>query len=80
MAWKAVAPKTGSPGSKTVGKNTYHWCPHHGFWTVHKPSECTLATNEPAALNVPANRPMTFAEAATAVIENDDDGYETAQE
>jgi hypothetical protein len=81
MAWKAVEPKTGSPGSKTVGKTVYHWCPHHGFWTVHKPSECTLATNEPAAPTVPPKRPMTFAEAAAAVIENDnDEGYLSAQE
>jgi hypothetical protein len=81
MAWKAVAPKTGSPGSKTVGKTIYHWCPHHGFWTVHKPSECTLATNEPAAPTAPSSRPMTFAEAAAAVIDNDDEeGYQSAQE
>jgi hypothetical protein len=82
MAWKAVPPKSGSPASKTVGKTNYHWCPHHEFWTVHKPSECTLATKMPAtpsgspaaALAAP-RRPLTFAEAAAAIVENESESF-----
>ena len=22
---------------RPIKKNTYHWCPHHEIWTVHKP-------------------------------------------
>jgi hypothetical protein len=83
MAWKAAPPATGSPGSKTVGKTVYHWCPNHSFWTVHKPSECTLAPKEPVAPpTTPTRRTMTFAEAAAAAVaEGAGDGvYEDTQE
>jgi hypothetical protein len=78
MAWKANKPKDGEASSKTVGDITYHWCPHHGFWTAHKPSECTLAINALAESNKPAGkspakRSLTFAEAAAAVAGNHDD-------
>jgi hypothetical protein len=72
MAWKGDKPKDGESGSKTVGNLTYYWCPHHGFWTAHNPSECTLAINAPADAKKAANkgtpkRTMTFAEAAAAL-------------
>jgi hypothetical protein len=72
MAWKGDKPKDGESGSKPVGNLTYYWCPHHGFWTAHNPSECTLAINAPAdakkpAARGPAKHTMTFAEAAAAL-------------
>ena len=33
-AWKAIAPKSGEPATKKVGKYNFHWCTHHGFWTA----------------------------------------------
>ena len=43
-AWKDVAPKEGEEQTKEVKvkgkKKTYHWCPNHKQWTLHKPSEC----------------------------------------
>jgi hypothetical protein len=76
LAWKAVAPKAGTPTLQTVGKTVYHWCPHHCFWTVDKPEECTLAKNVPAGPPAATNQPtpprrMTFAEAAAALVEDD---------
>ena len=41
-AWKLVPPKPGETQTKSVNEKTYHWCPHHKMWTLHKPSECKL--------------------------------------
>ena len=30
--WKSTAPKEGDPHTKTVGKRTFTWCPHHKYW------------------------------------------------
>jgi hypothetical protein len=42
--WKLKEPKDGEPNTKRVfqdgEKKTYHWCPHHKMWTIHKPEEC----------------------------------------
>jgi len=27
---------------KTFEGKTYHWCPKHNKWTIHKPNECHL--------------------------------------
>jgi hypothetical protein len=40
-AWKFVVPKDGETKSKTYEGREYHWCPKHGFWTMHKPEDCT---------------------------------------
>ena len=48
-AWKKIPPGDGEPEKKTVNGKTYHWCPYHEAWTVHKPSECTLKDKKPAA-------------------------------
>jgi hypothetical protein len=58
MAWKGNKPKDGEASSKTLGDINYYWCPHHGFWTAHKPSECTLATNGPAESAKSAANPL----------------------
>jgi hypothetical protein len=73
QAWKAVAPKAGEAHVKAVGKVPFHWCPHHGFWTAHKPEECTLAppVNEPKTSPPSVVTPkMTFAQASSAVIDD----------
>jgi hypothetical protein len=89
MAWKGIKPKDGDASSKTVGDITYYWCPNHGFWTAHKPSECTLAHNAPAesaksAARTPTKRTqrssLTFAEAAAAVAGDGDDDESVDQE
>jgi hypothetical protein len=42
--WKLKEPKDGESNTKRVfqdgEKKTYHWCPHHKMWTIHKPEEC----------------------------------------
>jgi hypothetical protein len=42
-AWKKVAPKGNEATTKSVNNKTFHWCPKHKMWTVHKPAECTFA-------------------------------------
>ena len=39
-AWKSVAPKEGQAKVKVNNGKTYHWCPNHLLWTIHKPGEC----------------------------------------
>jgi hypothetical protein len=34
---------------KSGKTTTYYWCPHHGYYTVHKPAECSKADSKPAA-------------------------------
>jgi hypothetical protein len=87
MVWKGIKPKDGEAGSKTVGDIKYHWCPHHKFWTTHKPDECTLAIHAPAEATKPTaktpakrtQRSLAFAKAAAAIAGNngeDDDSVE----
>jgi hypothetical protein len=69
-----------------VGKITFHWCHHHGFWTVHKPSECTLATTAPAGAEettkpgskapqtkIAHTLPLSWAQATAAILGNSND-------
>jgi hypothetical protein len=39
-AWKKVPPKEGDKKTIKKGEKTYHWCPNHKAWTIHKPSDC----------------------------------------
>jgi hypothetical protein len=39
-AWKYISPKDGEPKSKMYDNLQYHWCPTHGFWTMHRPEQC----------------------------------------
>jgi hypothetical protein len=41
--WKRVPPKEHKKKEKQVGKYIYNWCEHHMAWTVHKPSDASLA-------------------------------------
>ena len=36
-------------GKEVLVKNnkTYHWCPYHRAYTIHKPEECRMATKKP---------------------------------
>jgi hypothetical protein len=38
-------------GAKTKKTTTYYWCPHHGYYTAHKPSDCKAqgTNSKPAA-------------------------------
>jgi hypothetical protein len=51
--WKTKKTKdTITCKDKKSGKTTtYYWCPHHGYYTVHKPSNCSKAQadSKPAA-------------------------------
>jgi hypothetical protein len=38
-AWKSVPP-TGNEKTTIFENRTYHWCPNHKMWTMHKPEEC----------------------------------------
>ena len=53
-AWKYVAPNAGNKQTKEVSNKTYHWCPHHKLWSLHKPSECRLAESNTAGDTPPA--------------------------
>ena len=41
-AWKDKAPRKGDKTTKDFKGKTYHWCPTHKKWTLHKPDECRL--------------------------------------
>ena len=36
----SVAPKSGEPTTKMQDGKTFHWCPHHSSWNIHKPEDC----------------------------------------
>jgi len=60
FAWKKKAPAEGKPQTRTFRSKTYHWCPHHQQWCVHKPSECTLGKPKThASTETPAVSPHT---------------------
>lgn len=44
-AWKSVAPTDGQPRVKSTNGKTYHWCPNHQEWTIHKPEDCHKAAS-----------------------------------
>jgi hypothetical protein len=82
QAWKAVTPKNGEAHSKPVRKLIFHWCPHHGFWTAHKPEDCTLGATELVdASSKPTTKPpptavtkkLTFAQAMAAIVDEEDE-------
>ena len=58
-AWKYVAPSSGDKQTKEVGNKTYHWCPHHKLWSLHKPTECRLAKSNSDGGTPPASGPRT---------------------
>ena len=58
-------------GKETLVKNnkTYHWCPYHMAYTIHKPDDCRLATKKPKVDREPGSVPVA---GMTAVYEEED--------
>jgi hypothetical protein len=74
-AWKLIAPATGEPTTKEVGKKTYHFCPHHnsgaGAWVIHLPSKCDRRDSKK---EVPASdKIMSLTKALQAIQEEGGD-------
>jgi hypothetical protein len=61
-AWKKVAPKANEATTKSVNNKTFHWCPKHKMWTVHKPTECTLQ-DEVENATTPTNPTLALSKA-----------------
>jgi hypothetical protein len=40
--WKRVPPEENDAKTKKFKGKTYHWCPNHNIWCLHKASECKL--------------------------------------
>jgi hypothetical protein len=38
--WMLIAPKEGETKTKDFNGKTWHWCPNHKKWCVHKPEDC----------------------------------------
>jgi hypothetical protein len=71
-AWKNVKPGDGAKQTKEYEGKTYHWCPGHGFWTLHHPKDCT-ALHPDGKKEPPPAKKLTFAEAAVAAMDDADD-------
>ncbi len=41
-AWKLEKPLSPTQTTRKHNGKTYHWCPYHQKWTLHKPEECRL--------------------------------------
>ena len=67
--WKLEAPKDGKT-TMTRNNKTYHWCPNHKMWCVHKPSECNLTNKDNEKKS---QYELRVAKALTAVIEDEEE-------
>ena len=67
-AWKKLPPKHGEKTKAYDGK-TYHWCPHHVAWTIHRPEECSKVSGEAAPPQEEHNKKMKLAKALAAIHE-----------
>ena len=67
-AWKKLAPKHREK-TKTYDGKTYHWCPHHVAWTIHRPEECSKVGREPAPSQDEHNKKVKLSEALAAIHE-----------
>ena len=74
-SWKNVKPGADEKQSKEFEGKKYHWCPGHGFWTLHHPSDCTTLNPDKKKDTPPppAKKPLTFAEVALAGMDGQDD-------
>ena len=91
-AWKDVPWKEGDAKTKTFSNKTYHWCPQHASWTIHKPEDCkgksffkgkkseyqaNSSQHEETAPTTPAEqKKLTLINAMRAMV-NDDDSSES---
>ena len=75
--WMLVKPKQGEPHDKEVDGKDWHWCPTHEKWTRHKASECqgkgANKSNKEQAKDKPQERKVRFANALSALVEEDSD-------
>jgi hypothetical protein len=72
-AWKNVKPGAADKQSKEFEGKKYHWCAGHGFWTLHHPSDCTtLHPEKKKEAPPPTKKPLTFAKAAVASMDDDE--------
>ena len=74
--WKLKAPKDGEPNTRRVlqdgQKRTYHWCPFHNMWTIHKPNECKrypVGKSKPPTKD--KEKQKAYMEAKTALLHAD---------
>ena len=42
FAWKKVPPKEGAKQTLEKDGKSYHWCPEHLAWCIHRPEDCEL--------------------------------------
>ena len=72
------APKEGEPNKKVVKDKPYWWCPKHGAWGRHKPSECEgKGINPKGTQRKPQdNKAHRLSKALAAVVEDDADDDE----
>ena len=64
--WKKQELKYGEANTKKVNGKTYFWCPTHQAWTIHRPEECKLNTDQAKSSHQsnqkrPATRPLSSA-------------------
>ena len=78
-SWRSLAPKEGDPHSKSVGKRTFIWCPHHKAWGGHQPSECfkievaKKVENDGTAKSAAAKAAIQFTAAYASMMEDNSD-------
>jgi len=75
-AWMTKEPKNGEPQTMMRGNKQWHWCPHHGQWTIHLPAKCKIGLAKQAALEAqsqPGARPNMVLDAAMQAILEDDE-------
>ena len=41
-AWRGIKPKSGESNTKEFDGKTWHFCTHHGYWVMHKSTDCEL--------------------------------------
>ena len=52
---------------------TYHWCPYHMAYTIHKPDDCRLATMKAKVDREPGSVPV----AGMAAVYEEEDAFNT---
>ena len=80
-AWKKVPPKDNEPKTKTVNKQTHHWCETHLAWTVHANEDCEErkkrerenSSDNQSNSDERNNRRTSLAQAMTTILEDIED-------
>jgi hypothetical protein len=69
-AWKAIPPGSNDPKTKSFEDRTYHWCPNHKMWTMHKPEDCQGINYQPGTGN---NVQQSQANVSTTTTQSSED-------